>query len=1153
MWLTNTHLPTWTYNSSTSIKGINRNATYTGNRRVFYDKRTKFEQGKIYQFVTINFAASGNTTTCTYSIMNPVPAFNNQVFITRGNLTPLSGTESRHYVYRVASSTSEQDNIIEYNATEALSGNLYIRGFEINEIEFFINGHKDYATGGTGSVPVDINANGWVFHDDVYYWVWTTNIVNGVTASGKITYNNPTQQINYIAKKIDYDNFNLEFVYGTSGGNPTDGISIYIADSNSIENPPSTATSSIPSTWQFIDKISGVTQSVRHQLFGLSGKDSLGNNNYIVFSASQSTTNFVAALAEIKIFGGYHSSNNQQFPTVDSNDDIQVQGATDSSYSFYLGSGSTIAGTYSLSLLSSRFGNGTFKAGVWENGVWNSGWRVDTEIYEFDDIVQNIRIFSDKTWRFSIRGSSISTSKFKVGDKVSIGNIVAIDINEERKLLRGVFRIVRIMGGVIVVDTDTTFPFRRIEKDSPNHKIKVTKNVWLSGGFLNGYFTGIWNYGLFKGLPLLTEMYETNWIDGIFDGGHFVANKDNQVFTRIFNNNGYLGFMIGNYHSGWGVDGLAMVTKIGKNKYSALLIDYLGVNKYEKEILRIYIEYENPLLSISSMIFDDYIKITEITPNFNNYSQYSQNTLEYDIIFECEDDTFPLDVQIGSIYIFRENNNIKKFYTNDLISVDFDLDTITSVKNPVATTTNTAIKDIDSVRILKATNNTVTTNIKVEDFDIKVINVNDNSISGVITDLNSNSLIQNFRFYDNNRSKVTSTRNRNSKSVFSFNSWIDVNYDNTSSVNIGRSGRIFNLFAKRSLSRNNLYGYPTSDVLSSTSTFRDSFSLIKRDYKLGTKYKIFEDFIDEASEFKEPFNSESKVIQTEDSFSETILPIGMGEFFNAGWTFSAPTNIRIPGTNTFTQSYATFSRTETEEGEDNDDEIIKGEELRIVARGRGTILNNNNINIANNRYSVVEFDMLDYNITNPNFVDVNLYELPILNLSNLNYEIRRENNITKNVPMSYLPVWEPVNHLFTPNTKKIEYFFNKKDLMMSISGNGNVGLSQSEFILDNIKFYEVDMIPFFKYFNEQNIYKGVQAPYQGIAPFIDYTDSSFSFIDNISLEFDTLEADTNFTSNTTAPILSSNFNFNTAPIVLQPNTFPTLDPGDALAEPGVGV
>jgi hypothetical protein len=65
--------------------------------------------------------------------------------------------------------------------------------------------------------------------------------------------------------------------------------------------------------------------------------------------------------------------------------------------------------------------------------------------------------------------------------------------------------------------------------------------------------------------------------------------------------------------------------------------------------------------------------------------------------------------------------------------------------------------------------------------------------------------------------------------------------------------------------------------------------------------------------------------------------------------------------------------------------------------------------------------------------------------------------------------------------KKYEYFYNKTDLMMSISGNGFMGSSSSMVILDNIKLYEVDMIPFFKYFTE--IYKIYSKSITATAPY----------------------------------------------------------------------
>ena len=57
---------------------------------------------------------------------------------------------------------------------------------------------------------------------------------------------------------------------------------------------------------------------------------------------------------------------------------------------------------------------------------------------------------------------------------------------------------------------------------------------------------------------------------------------------------------------------------------------------------------------------------------------------------------------------------------------------------------------------------------------------------------------------------------------------------------------------------------------------------------------------------------------------------------------------------------------------------------------------------------------------------------------------------------------------------------------------------------DNIKFYELDMIPFFQYTTEDYVNKSIQVPYQGIAPFIDYTNTNFSFIDNITFGLDSI-------------------------------------------------
>ncbi len=86
-------------------------------------------------------------------------------------------------------------------------------------------------------------------------------------------------------------------------------------------------------------------------------------------------------------------------------------------------------------------------------------------------------------------------------------------------MIKKYFTIIKKTDNSIILEFDTDFPIRRIEKDSEYHRIYVTKNIWLSGGFLNGYLQEFVNYGLFKGYPLLTEMYNSHWIDGVFDGG----------------------------------------------------------------------------------------------------------------------------------------------------------------------------------------------------------------------------------------------------------------------------------------------------------------------------------------------------------------------------------------------------------------------------------------------------------------------------------------------------------------------------------------------------------------------------------------------------------------------------------------------------------
>ena len=224
-----------------------------------------------------------------------------------------------------------------------------------------------------------------------------------------------------------------------------------------------------------------------------------------------------------------------------------------------------------------QFGNGMFESGtfssIWENGVWNQGMRYDKNVIYFDDLKlfdgtskpltykgnvsnngsneksysQNISSnksyqegivsYKSSTWILSMRLSigtlnfedgyitfqdlSTISNKLKIGDKVSVGNIITIDINGNRRLLKDHLTIVKIENEYISLQFTSNFPIRGVEKDSQNHLIYLSKNIWLNGAFLNGKFRGIWNNGLFRGYPYITKMVDSQWIDGRFDGGRF--------------------------------------------------------------------------------------------------------------------------------------------------------------------------------------------------------------------------------------------------------------------------------------------------------------------------------------------------------------------------------------------------------------------------------------------------------------------------------------------------------------------------------------------------------------------------------------------------------------------------------------------------------
>lgn len=243
--------------------------------------------------------------------------------------------------------------------------------------------------------------------------------------------------------------------------------------------------------------------------------------------------------------------------------------------------------------ISISFGNGIFKSGrfssVWENGVWNQGLRFDKEMVYFTNLklfggtgkplgfggvvansgsndqaffnntvgnqtyTESVVSYSKNVWIITLQmsqgtitsestngtfetnqGSLLPSSKFSIGDRVAVGNLAMVDSNLQRKLIRDAFTVVAIddIERTVSLQLTLNFPIFAIKRDSDNHMIYVTKNIWLNGAFLNGFYRGVWNNGLFKGGIFITKMVDSQWIDGTFDGGWFRGLTSSMISTN---------------------------------------------------------------------------------------------------------------------------------------------------------------------------------------------------------------------------------------------------------------------------------------------------------------------------------------------------------------------------------------------------------------------------------------------------------------------------------------------------------------------------------------------------------------------------------------------------------------------------------------------
>lgn len=1034
-WLTNNG---WVYADNPSR--LYRDVGLT-NSLIFIGSNKTFKSSKGYLFKTKirNLSNYGNNFTdyiIKKTAWNDTIDYNNLFYINSYN-----GGDGYLYFYSNPNVNTPTINYLTYKASESFDTNFGIYGTEIYEIDWNVNGYSYIGDDGPTYSGVPYNkSNGWHYSSSSDSFIWYDTeptfvdefgqvlqycppdqpLFNPVGSNGEILgnttsvscasiYIGPFKKINYLSRFVDYQFFNFELSYNKNdkiflNNDPNAGLTIYTSE---VQPYSGTSEQDFDNYINNCELIYSLTQSGTYSFYGLSGK------KYLLLVADPATYTYSCStlieLYNIKISGNYHPSNNWIYEgDLDIKfDDSILDGAT---FSFFSGSGNTIDDNILGITITSKVGNGTFKVGIWEDGVWNSGWRLDENVIELYDVIRSINVFSDSRWLVRISGLTSVMEDLKVGEVISIGNIISIDINENRKLLKDSYRILNKSQiderlSYIEIMIETQFPVRRIEKDSQYHRIKVTKNIWLSGLFLNGYFTGIWNNGKFKGYPLITEMYNTNWIDGNFEGGHI---KSEYYIYGTFSGT----FKYGN----------TPPPKLGlsfTDPHNLKVGDIIEINKSDKTINA---QYDGE--TIIERVLTDYIVITN-----KDYGKPS------------------------------------------------------------------------------------------------------NGETGQFTTKITNSLIQNFVFDSKNASNITSVNSMYSPSIFIYNSWMDLVYDDYSAVNIGKPQNIINKASNKSYSENNLYGYPTNDVLSSNSKFRDSYSTENRIYKLGTKYKLFEDYIGDSSRFTEYFGTNS---------TESIL------FLNQGWTYSKYSDYSI-----------TFSRTESLGNTD-----ILGEELKVEAISKGGVLdisdstldlNRSSNRLLKERYSIIEFDMVKLNIEDKemddfgtvsdayynvvdlpgtkidpiyyvdmeqlleidpsmalSLIDVGKYEVrkePLIHFDNINVTRRQViegSQSTTNIyefKSTYLPIFENVNHTETRQRRKVEYFYNKKNLSINFRGNGFFGKYQSEYIINNLKLYEVNMIPFFQYFVSDNINVSIETPFQGYSPYISFNQDDYVYIDKSSIGY----------------------------------------------------
>jgi hypothetical protein len=716
------------------------------------------------------------------------------------------------------------------------------------------------------------------------------------------------------------------------------------------------------------------------------------------------------------------------------------------------------------SLISTKFGNGMFVSGtgsayssIWENGVWNNGLRFDNNIFVFEDLSKlsgssksdarqaEFEIKSTKSGTLpNLRDDNFSRAKystknwlitldaiegyiqfenylmdqvnynpsyyFKIGDKVSVGNIVAIDINGNRKLIKDAFTVVTIVRSTktdtvnsvwkIILSVTINFPIRTIERDSVNHPIYVTKNIWLNGAYLNGLFRGVWTNGLFKGRPYLTEMVDSQWIEGRFDGGQF-RGKTASIIDNLDSTEPEITVF---------PSGLIQNFNFKDNNLSTQAFEFL----YNSWIDVNYVNTQAVNLAKRGVISNLATKIDKVTylnngdPVIPKSNKWSLNNF-YGI---------PTKDVLSSISYFRNGDDLE----TTVYSLGWKFKRYEQVI-PENGEFLTPFDNFEETRV-----------------DDEVIDNDGNTVTVVEGGISEFPGMQSF--FDQGWTFSTSLNNTNSL------------------IYLDPLDPVPNYSTMYRLSSNSDLEYPFGSVGNSQpdvpgqnfGRFAVQLNNPESRIRLANQRSV-------AGQIKID-NTFTKLLPNRYSILEFSLEYQGPTFSHQGDAFKYPLSIYPPGVNS--------------------------NQIR-------------NYNLIDD-FSAIQFDNDQ------------------LQLSTFTYS-RNGYTTPDGTFQAYSDgerAW-PLNHLNNTELVKTEYFFNKPEISLYFyeyyQGIGsNLCNNNYKYFFDFIRYTEVDMIPFFRYATASRITQYPQFPFSAVAPFIDYSNSEFSLIDNVNITEDSFLIQDNIVS-----------------------------------------